>query len=147
MFSHDVINENTMGISSWNTRLGDRWIFLMKSLLKCAAGGAFSPQEQLADGGSVRGCTFAACYFCVTTPWLISDWKPLIIPLDLSLSLHVKDRGSKTVLVVPLLVRWLKMPTRQQQLYAWQGSIKQSIVWSQDARLIFSHGINIKISR
>lgn len=72
-----------MGISSCNKLLGDRWIFLMKQFLKCAAGGAFSPQEQFADGEPVSGCTIAACYFCVTTPWLISDGKPLIIPLDL----------------------------------------------------------------
>lgn len=134
-----------MGISSCNKLLGDRWIFLMKRFLKRAAGGAFSPQEQFADGESLSGCTIAACYFCVTTPWLISDGKPLIILLDLSLSLHVKDRGSKTVLVVPLLVSWRKTCYAQQihrvlfaqLLYACQGSIQQRIVLSQDLSLIF----------
>lgn len=65
---------------------------------------------QLCDGESASCYTVAVCDFCVTTPWLISDGKPLIIPLALSLSLHVRDGGSETALVVPLLLSWHGVP-------------------------------------
>lgn len=96
MFSHDIINENTMAISSCNKLLGDIWIFLMKRFF--------------ADGESVSCYTIAVCYFCMTALWLISNGKPLIISLDLSLSLHVRDRGSWTAVAVPLLVNWCEVP-------------------------------------